>query len=330
MIDLPESLSGYSVMKEIGQGAFGRVYKAQSKTDISRIVAIKTEPYNIDSQLEYEVKIYKQLESQVGFPRVYDYRRHTKNHFAVMDFLGPTLTRLFEFCGGKFSLKTTIMIGVQLLTRIEKLHEIGYVHRDIKPDNFLIGTNGNKKTVYMIDMGLAKSYVDPISKKHIPFRTNGSFTGTYRFSSIRNHRGVEQSRRDDLESLGYMLIYFLKGRLPWQGLQGGATKAARANHIYQVKKTTPIDELCSGIPREFYLYIRYCRQLQYDEIPNYQLLIKLFMTLFDQMKYVFDYVYDWSIVAKIKDQLIRENQYAKMGIDKTEETHQSTRKTKVK
>ena len=319
MIDLPD----YSVIKEIGEGAFGKVYKATMKNDPKKLVAVKVEPYNIDSQLEYEVKIYRQLENQIGFPRIYDYRRSGKTHMAIMDFLGPTLTELFEFCGNKFSLKTTIMIGVQLLQRIEKLHELGYVHRDIKPDNFLVGANGNKKTIYMIDLGLSKSYIDPVTKKHVTYKTNGSFTGTYRFSSIRNHRGVEQSRRDDLESLGYMLIYFMKGRLPWQGLQGGATKSARANQIYQVKKTIPIDELCSGLPREFYLYMRYCRKLQYEERPNYELLVKLFLSLLKHNKYVFDYVYDWCIVVKIKNQIMRESQYAKLCAD---ETH----KTKVK
>merc|ERR1712127_724488 len=135
-----------------------------------------------------------------------------------MEYLGPNLDNLFEFCGRRFSLKTVLMITIQVLNRIEVFHNKGFIHRDIKPDNFLIGIDNKKSRIYMIDFGLSKKIISS-GGVPIPYRNDKSFTGSYRYSSIRNHKGIEQSRRDDLESIGYMLIYFLSGRLPWQGLK---------------------------------------------------------------------------------------------------------------
>ena len=320
MQDFPD----YTAVKLIGQGAFGSVYKAVPKNEPSKTVAIKVEPYNADSQLEYELKIYKKLQDVDGFPHIYDYRRQGKNHMVVMDYLGPTLGELFEFCGNRFSLKTTLLIAVQVILRIEMLHEAGYVHRDIKPDNFLVGTGRDKNRIFMIDLGLAKSYIDPVTNEHVPYKTNSCFTGTYRFSSVRNHRGIEQSRRDDLESIGYMLLFFLKGRLPWQGLTG-ATRSVRAKQIYEMKKRIPLDELCSDCPREFYLYMKYCKRLGYDEKPNYELLRRLFVSLYARKNFD-DYVYDWTIVVKIKNQLSKETQLSRLRtIHEEDKVHTHTR-----
>ena len=295
MIDL----DGYEIIKKLGTGAFGTVYKALHNKS-GNIVAIKIENKDKHSRLVHEVKIYKALQKNnaLGFPRLYDYIEKPQNNICIMDYLGPSLEDLFEFSNNTFSIKTVLMIGIQVLNRIEELHNLGYIHRDIKPDNFLIGTGKKKSRIFLIDFGLSKTYLDT-EQNHIEYRTDRNFTGSFRYSSIRNHKGIEQSRRDDLESIGYMLIFFLKGKLPWQGLRG-STKSKRSENIFNTKNSTSLSELCKGVPREFHLYMKYCRVLRFLQKPDYNLLRNLFIVLFNNKKYNLDYVYDWNIVAKEK------------------------------
>lgn len=136
----------------------------------------------------------------------------------TMDLLGPSLADMFTFCGQRFSLKTVLMIAVQLIDRFTVLQGKHYIHRDVKPDNFLMGLGSDSKDLYVVDMGLAKQYYNPETKKHIAFRNDKSLTGTARYASVNAHNGLELSRRDDFEAISYVLIYFLKGSLPWQNL----------------------------------------------------------------------------------------------------------------
>jgi len=289
-------IKGYKLVKKLGKGAFGVVYKAID-TKVNKVRAIKIENKNKISRLDHERKIYELLINETGFPKIYKMLKTKKNNIFIMDYLGPSLEDLFDFCNNKFSTKTVLMIGIQILNRIESLHKAGYIHRDIKPDNFLIGTNDRKSRIYMIDLGLSKKYVN--AEGHIPYRTDKGFTGSFRYSSIRNHRGIEQSRRDDLESIGYMLIFFLKGRLPWQGLKG-STKSKRSKNISNVKGSISLNKLCKDIPKEFLLYMKYCRILRFKQVPDYTLLRDLFIALFKKKDYKLDFIYDWNIVAKEK------------------------------
>ena len=180
------------------------------------------------------------------------------------------------------------------ISRIEYIHSRNFIHRDIKPDNFLMGIGKRGNQVNVIDFGLAKKFRDPKTHSHIPYRENKNLTGTARYTSINTHLGVEQARRNDLESLAYVLMYFLRGALPWQGLKA-ATKKQKYDRIMEKKMTTPTDLLCGGFPNEFGIFLNYTRALRFDDKPDYSYLRKLFRDLFVREGYQYDYVFDWSV-----------------------------------
>jgi len=285
----------YRLGRKIGSGSFGDIYLG---TNIStgEEVAIKLECIKTrHPQLHIESKFYKMMQGGVGIPTIKWCGSEGDYNVLVMELLGPSLEDLFNFCSRRFSLKTVLLLADQLISRVDYIHSRNFIHRDIKPDNFLMGLGKKGNLVYIIDFGLAKKYRDGRTHQHIPYRENKNLTGTARYASINTHLGIEQSRRDDLESLGYVLMYFNRGSLPWQGLKA-ATKRQKYERISEKKMSTPIEELCKGYPAEFLTYLSYCRALRFEERPDYSYLRQLFRTLFHRQGFTYDYVFDWNML----------------------------------
>ncbi|XP_074589584.1 uncharacterized protein LOC141845426 [Curcuma longa] len=285
----------FNLGRKIGSGSFGELYLGVD-IQTGEEVAMKLEPIKTKHpQLQYESKLYILLQGGSGIPQLRWFGVEEEFNVMVIDLLGPSLEDLFNYCNQKFTLKTVLMLADQLINRIEYLHSKGFLHRDIKPDNFLMGIGRKANQVYVIDYGLAKKYRDLQTHKHIPYREHKNLTGTARYASVNTHLGVEQSRRDDLESLGYVLMYFLRGSLPWQGLKAG-TKKQKYDKISEKKMLTPIEVLCKSYPTEFISYFHYCRSLRFEDKPDYSYLKRLFRDLFIREGYQFDYVFDWTVI----------------------------------
>jgi len=283
----------YYLGRKLGSGSFGEIHFAVN-IQTGEELAVKMESTKSKHpMLMYEAKLLKHLQGVPGVASVHYCDVEGDYNVMVMDLLGPSLEDLFKICHQKFSLKTVLMIADQMLYRIEYLHSKNFIHRDIKPDNFLVGTGKKSNIIYIIDFGLAKKYRDTKSQQHIPYRENKSLTGTARYASINAHLGVEQSRRDDLEAIGYVLMYFNRGQLPWQGFQA-ATKEEKYQKIMECKRSTTVEALCKGYPTVFSSYLNYCRALRFEDRPDYAYLRRLFKDLFPRDGFVNDGLFDWS------------------------------------
>jgi serine/threonine protein kinase len=295
----PEIIVGHKFRlgRKIGSGSFGEIYEGLN-IETGSTYAIKLEPIQAKHpQLLYESRLYKLLNQKgrvEGIPALRWYGMEGDYNVMVVDLLGPSLEDLFNFCGRKFSLKTVLMLAEQMITRVEFLHNNDIIHRDIKPDNFLMGVGKRSHICYCIDLGLAKKYRDSRTQQHIPYRENKHLTGTARYASVNAHLGIEQSRRDDLESLGYVLMYFMRGSLPWQGLKAATTKQ-KYEKIAEKKRTTSVEALCKGYPKEFATYLNYTKRLRFTDTPDYAYLRSLFRELFNRESYTLDFVFDWNL-----------------------------------
>ncbi|KAH8759516.1 casein kinase I isoform delta [Diaporthe sp. PMI_573] len=296
----------YRADRKIGEGGFGFVYAGtffrshSAKSRLTRLgtdiqsneeVAMKLMHVRDDSDIvESEAKTYNALSGGVGIPRVLWFGQECDYYVLVHDLLGPSLEDLLNYCDRRFSLKTILLIGDQAISRIEYIHSQGLLHRDIKPDNFLMGVGKQGNILYTIDFGLAKEFCDAEQDRRWETR---AFGGTSRYASLNNHNGREQSRGDDLESLGYVLLYFARGRLPWQGLRAASNK--EKNELIKEKKTTLlVEELCVGLPEEFATYLNYTRSLGFEDRPDYAYLRQLFRRLFQSKGFKYDNIFDWT------------------------------------
>ena len=322
--------NNFVLFKEIANGTFGKIIYGFNIRD-SVEVAVKKEIQNdLNSQIKIENKVYCSLlnipknyditgiqpipqHDIIGVPKFYGTGKHKNNNYIILEFLGPNLSQLFKFCDNKkYTIVTTFLIGIQMINRIENLHKFHFIHRDIKPENFVIGTGRKSNIIYLIDFGLSKKYKNPKNHQHIPYRDNRKLTGTVRYISINTHMGVEQSRRDDLESVAYVLILFLKGRLPWQN----TSNDKKFIKVMKKKMEIPTEILCYELPEEMSIYLNYCKSLRFEDRPDYDFLKSLFIKGISKYANYFglekeNLFFDWLIEDKkyIRKILKKEKQY---------------------
>lgn len=269
--DLPTLVAGrFEVIKQIGRGSYSVVHLALDKTK-NELVALKFEWHHAEKtdKLAREAKLCK-----VFGPK----SPHTTSMFWIgsedpynimaMRFLGPSLEYVFKnTCCPNFTLKTILMIATQMIDCIEFVHKNNIIHRDIKPSNFVLGPKGQRDKIYIVDFGLANRFCDKHGG-HIPMKTRNAMIGTECFTTVNLHQFLDPSRRDDLGSIGYVLLYFLRGKLPWQGINH-CDKKKRKHDIGDSKMTTAHEQLCEGFPLEFVKYLQYCDQLRFElQLPS--------------------------------------------------------------
>lgn len=269
----------YFIEKLLGSGSFGEVYLAREKTEDEKIigskledlplVAIKVENKKKTNKLlikEYKIYKYLQRKNIPNVPKVFNFIKTEQYNIMEMELLDNNIDTMYNT--NKFDLKTVLYLGIEITKIIQNIHNVGLLHRDIKPSNFML----KDKKVYVMDFGLAKRF--KFDGVHIKYESGKSLIGTARYASVNVHDGHEPSRRDDLISICYMLIFFLKGSLPWQGLPKQDNFLQK---IGKIKSKTNVDKLCEDIPECFKLYLIYCQGLCFEERPDYLYLINLFV-----------------------------------------------------
>ena len=290
----------YTIIQKIGKGSFGNIYLSKDNYT-NNFYAIKIENKNLGYnflQNEADILLYLNCPKT---PAVKSFGYTSNYNILIMELLGKSLEDIFEniLQKKKMSLRCVCNLGYQMLEILEFIHKKNIIHRDIKPDNFLM-SNGDNKYLYLLDFGLAKKYRESDNSPHFPLIVGKKLTGTARYASVNALNGVTQSRRDDLESVGYVLLYFLKGKLPWQGLMI-KNKEERYNKIMEMKRDITSEELCKDCPEEFKKYIDYVRKLEYEQDPDYDMLKNIFKDLLKQNGFEFDYFYDWNVNETIID-----------------------------
>jgi serine/threonine protein kinase len=287
----------YYCIKKLGEGSFGSIYKANYNNEE---YALKFEERKLNyNLLENEAGIMNYLKGP-NIPKVKSYGFTQKYNILVMELLGPNLLQIF-LKKNFFSVKTVCMIGIQMINILKNIHEKHILHRDIKPENFCLGKYNDDNKIYLIDFGLAKKYRSSRTLVQYPLIIKeNKLTGTARYASINALKGYEHSRRDDLESLTYCFIFFLKGELPWQNIKA-KTKEEKFEKILEKKIQIKNSELCSNIPYEFQIFLEKVKNLRYEEKPEYNSLQNLLKQIMEKENLLCDYVYDWSCKNKEVD-----------------------------
>ena len=290
----------YRCLEYIGEGSFSQIFKVEYNNNF---YAIKLENINNKQNLlsnEASMMIYLK---GPNIPYIVTYGSSGGYNLIVMQLLGKNLQQIFEI-NGNFSIKTVCLLAIQMISILEHIHNKGVIHRDIKPENFVLGKENerNSKYLYLIDFGFSKFFDKNGLNDIVTDKKN--LIGTPRYASINALRGIEQSMRDDLESVGYILVYLLKGKLPWMGIKC-MDKNEKLKKICIRKIETSSSDLCVGLPKEFVEYFDYCNDLEYEQKPDYTFLKNLFFKVLRNEKEKFDYIYDWDENDKSKKKIIK-------------------------
>ena len=285
----------YEIIRKLGKGSFGLVYLGKI-INSNNFVAVKFEPKNqIEHILERESYLLYYLRG-FGIPEVITFGHNSKYNVLVQTLLGNSINDIFFQYNKKFSMKDCCMIGLQMLDRLEYIHSKYIIHRDIKPDNFLVGKE-DESLIYLIDFGLAKKYMSSRTGKHVKFSINKKWSGTSRFASANSLRGVVQSRRDDLESLCYILLFIMKGNLPWDNVFG-YSENDDILLIYKIKKFMSPDLLFFNLPKETSEFFKYCKKLDFDKKPDYNYLRSLLLKILNNQNDKNDLYFSWIINSR--------------------------------
>jgi serine/threonine protein kinase len=291
---VPREVGGYKLGSKIGSGSFGEVYAGRGRNGEEVAVKLEKVSKTGTQQLAHEWKLYSSLAGSPGVPQVYWFGTEGKYNALVMELLGSSLEDLFKRCDKRFSSKTVLMLADQMIRLLQFVHSRGIVHRDIKPNNFLVGRGAKANQIYIVDFGLSKSYIDRKTGKHASYKDGRTgLTGTARYTSVSNHQGVDLARRDDLEGLGYVLVRMFTGTLPWQGIKA-ETKPLRNEKIKAKKMATSLQELCQGLPREIMEYLATCRNLGFYDEPPYDELRDLMRSVLVRENHENDKLFDWN------------------------------------
>lgn len=270
----------YKIIDKLGKGSFGSIFSGINKNTGEKI-AVKISRKDSNILLKNEARIYNYLMNTTCIPSIRSFGNSGEYSYLILDLLGDSLENYKKKCGGKLTLNMVLMIGIKMIDIIEIIHDKGILHRDINPGNFLMGRNNNESKLFLIDFGLSKKYID-IQKNHIKMEQGKKLLGTPEFVSINIHSGITPSRRDDLESIGYVLIYLLRGCLPWKDIEfDDIDNNELYDNIKKIKVLNNIWLLFDEIPGEFIVFIKYCRSLEFTQKPNYNYLKLLLKNLYN-------------------------------------------------
>jgi len=285
-------LDEYRLEKELGSGAFGKVMSAAS-TVTSELVAVKLEK-RVKGRPQFlaaESQVLAALQGAEGIPKLYGSGSYDHMICMVMERLGPNLDSLFKQHDRHFEQRSILQIALQGVERVQHVHSCFYMHRDIKPQNFMFGLAAQQTTLYIADFGLAKKYQNGPHGMHVPYKEEKPFVGTACYASLNTHLGVQQSRRDDLESLIYVLCYLLQSHLPWQHKH--RTREEKHNATRLLKMLTTGEELFKGWHRGYASAFTYIRSIGFDDTPDYALLKRTFRTIAAESRVALDLAFEW-------------------------------------